>query len=727
MKKKYLNIMMMAALAVASASCTDFLTEENKTGEIADLTYQTESGIAGLANSAYAYTRGWWGKEAALGLSECAGTDLFFIGGDNKQPSLAKYDITPYTSSNPKGDNACLDEYWELFYAGIDVANNLLKYSVECNAITEKQKYVYQADAYFLRALYYAQLVATFGPIPYNADFKTTSSNVAVRVPEKEVYKHILDDLKVAMEMYNSDKGGVMSTKDAVEGHGSYYAAKALYAREALYAASWLGANSVEGYGNLYTEALNASKDVISYYNATSGLGFYENNFMRTWNMVDESGKNNEDAKNNKECIYAVHYGNTLDSGFDNCVPYRFETDGSSRGEYIDLITRRGYTKNGGSASLLMFVSKWDNNKNYDLGNKTVFVRVTGSSTSSLKGTDGKSVDIAKYYSPYGRGFRRWLPSLYLWSELEKVKDTDSRYNGTMLTHYNIPKELAGKAPNYPDMANQEFKDYDEAYSADGNYFNGGGYAIRYSILDGDSPEGQQLQAEAKGKYRLQFAYGGDIPVYSSGDLSQAVPTSAGKETSDVYGDGRYNDAEIGGRSTYPGIKKFLDTHYDEKYPTYDISSRDFMVLRLAEMYLIKAEAEMETGATTDAESTINELREVRKIEGLASGANSLANAYSDYSGMTIDVILRERAIELCGEYQRWFDLKRTHKLLDYVKARNYESAQGIQLKHYYRPIPDTELTAVTNNIGASPYSQAPNGVLNYDTTDAGMWQNPGY
>ncbi len=724
MKKKYFNIMLMAALAVASASCTDFLTEENKTGETADLAYQTETGIAGLANSAYAYTRGWWGKEAALGLSECAGTDLFFIGGDNQQKSLAKYDITPYTSTNNK-DNACLDEYWELFYAGIDVANNLLKYSAGCNAISEKQKYIYQADAYFLRALYYAQLVATYGPVPYNADVISASSNTAVRVPEREIYKHILDDLKLAMEMYNSDKGGVMSTKDAVEGHGSYYAAKALYAREALYAASWLGANSVEGYGNLYTEALNASKEVISYYNATSGLGFYENNFMRTWNMVDESGNNNEDAKSNKECIYAVHYSNTLEANFDNCVPYRFTTDGDSRGQYSSLITRLGYTKNGGSASLLMFVSKWDNNNTYDFGKNKIFVRVS-STTKTLKDKDGNSVDIAKYYSPYGRGFRRWLPSLYLWQELEKIKDTDSRYNGTMLTHYNIPQALASMASNYPNMGNQEFKNYDEAYKEDGNYFNGGGYAIRYSILDGDSPEGQQLQAEAKNKYRLQFAYGGDIPIYSSGKLNEAVPTSEAKVVSDVYGDERYNNAEIGGRSTFPGIKKFLDTEYNEKYPTYEISSRDFMVLRLAEMYLIKAEAEMETGATTDAESTINELREVRKIAGLPSGANSLANAYSDYGGMTIDVILRERAIELCGEYQRWFDLKRTHKLLEYVKARNYESAQNIQLKHYYRPIPDTELTAVTNKID-TPCSQDANGVLQYTTTADGMWQNPGY
>ena len=35
------------------------------------------------------------------------------------------------------------------------------------------------------------------------------------------------------------------------------------------------------------------------------------------------------------------------------------------------------------------------------------------------------------------------------------------------------------------------------------------------------------------------------------------------------------------------------------------------------------------------------------------------------YSVKDIDVILDERARELCGEQQRWFDLKRTGKLIE--------------------------------------------------------------
>ena len=55
---------MAAALIAGATSCSDFLDEDNKTGQTADLTYSTVSGLAGLDNSAFAYTRAWWGKEA---------------------------------------------------------------------------------------------------------------------------------------------------------------------------------------------------------------------------------------------------------------------------------------------------------------------------------------------------------------------------------------------------------------------------------------------------------------------------------------------------------------------------------------------------------------------------------------------------------------------------------------------------------------------------------------
>jgi hypothetical protein len=507
--------------------------------------------------------------------------------------------------------------------------------------------------------------------------------------------------------MENFKKANIMSVKTATAtGRASYYSAEALYARVALYAASWLGASSVSGYGNLYTEALNAANDVI----ANSGAKFYSR-YSDTWNM------NNEEATSNTENLFAVHYSNDLSAGRDNCVPYRFSNEGT--GNFNSLITRTGYGRNGGSASLLMFVSLWNNGCD-DLGKSgqkdhQVFWRVAAGKTTIKSKMTGTDIEVGKYYSPYGRGFTRYLPSLYLWQILDEVKETDQRYNGTLLTSYRIPYELSKNPAKYPKMSEQEFKDYEEAYKEDGNYFNGGGIAILYSILDGNSAEGQALQAEAKDKYRLQFAFGGDIPVYTSGDPATALPTEGGKATSDVYGDARYKSEKIEGRRSFPGIKKFLDDQYDASYPTYDISYRDIMVLRLAEMYLIKAEAELATSG--NALNTINQLRAARAISGKD---NSISGT------VTIETILKERALELCGEYQRWFDLKRTHTLIDHIKKYNAQASGNIAVKHYYRPIPLSELEAVTNRSDVNVPQDA-NGVLQYSSTAEGMWQNPGY
>jgi hypothetical protein len=59
--------------------------------------------------------------------------------------------------------------------------------------------------------------------------------------------------------------------------------------------------------------------------------------------------------------------------------------------------------------------------------------------------------------------------------------------------------------------------------------------------------------------------------------------------------------------------------------------------------------------------------------------------------------MLDERARELAGEQIRWFDLKRTGKLLERIRAYAPDNAVNLQDHHVVRPIPQTQLDAVTN------------------------------
>lgn len=186
MKKNLYIILAAMALMLGTPSCSNYLDEDNKVGVTADLTYATSSGIQGLVSSCYSFSRAWYGKEAGLGLSEM-GTDLFNYGYDNKQKSLNSYNLSSVSLDGNEADNACLDQYWELFYCAVDVCNTALKYIPLNTVINETARNQYTGEAYFMRAFYYLHMVNIWGAIPYNTEPPTTIVTDATRVPEEQV------------------------------------------------------------------------------------------------------------------------------------------------------------------------------------------------------------------------------------------------------------------------------------------------------------------------------------------------------------------------------------------------------------------------------------------------------------------------------------------------------------------------------------------------------------
>lgn len=119
--------------------------------------------------------------------------------------------------------------------------------------------------------------------------------------------------------------------------------------------------------------------------------------------------------------------------------------------------------------------------------------------------------------------------------------------------------------------------------------------------------------------------------------------------------------------------------------------SRDFVVIRLAEMYLIAAEAAMNQDRKNDAAAMISKLRERAIIPGKEAQMGVTAG------NINLDFILEERAKELGGEGLRWYDLKRTGTLLERVKMYNKDAAPNIKEFHLLRPIPQTQIDRVSN------------------------------
>ncbi|CCH00421.1 RagB/SusD domain protein [Fibrella aestuarina BUZ 2] len=121
---------------------------------------------------------------------------------------------------------------------------------------------------------------------------------------------------------------------------------------------------------------------------------------------------------------------------------------------------------------------------------------------------------------------------------------------------------------------------------------------------------------------------------------------------------------------------------------------RDMYQIRLPETILLRAEAYLLKGNTTQAAADINLIRNRAKAKPVTPGE------------VTLDYILDERARELIFEEDRRVTLSRMGKLVERVRKYNPLNAPNIQDHHALFPIPFSEIEA---------------------NKDAKLEQNPGY
>ncbi|TVQ09187.1 MAG: RagB/SusD family nutrient uptake outer membrane protein [Bacteroidetes bacterium] len=140
----------------------------------------------------------------------------------------------------------------------------------------------------------------------------------------------------------------------------------------------------------------------------------------------------------------------------------------------------------------------------------------------------------------------------------------------------------------------------------------------------------------------------------------------------------------------------YAPTVHKHRYPYQALHGRDYMYMRLGETYLIAAEALMMLGQLDDAAYYFNVLRSRAAFPGVEIPLITPAE-------LTIDEILDERGRELAGELHRWYDLKRTGKLVARVRAHNPKGSLNIQEFHNLRPIPQTQIDRTWSDFPQNP------------------------
>ena len=134
----------------------------------------------------------------------------------------------------------------------------------------------------------------------------------------------------------------------------------------------------------------------------------------------------------------------------------------------------------------------------------------------------------------------------------------------------------------------------------------------------------------------------------------------------------------------FPSMNKWIDDTRPDRQKTQ--GQRDYILMRLGEAYLLRAEARLLAGNAQGAADDINVVRRRGAWDGQEDAIEITAN------DVDIDFILDERARELIGEGHRWMDLTRTGKLVERVREHNPVGGANIQDYHVVRPIPQDQI-----------------------------------
>jgi hypothetical protein len=192
--KQYIFKILAGVALLTFASCNNILDEKPRSIMTPDL-FTTQSGLESGLIAAYSGVRYIGGAQASQFSTEY-GTDEFTGGEGNANPALDMQ-----TGSNPiNASTGDISTYWTNLFPYINTCNGVIDYGTKSGFSEEKL-----AEAYFLRAYFYFQMVQMFGGVPLDLGsgelaFNTSQTNLSYRNTEEEVYAAIIADLLYAEE-----------------------------------------------------------------------------------------------------------------------------------------------------------------------------------------------------------------------------------------------------------------------------------------------------------------------------------------------------------------------------------------------------------------------------------------------------------------------------------------------------------------------------------------------
>lgn len=239
-----------------------------------------------------------------------------------------------------------------------------------------------------------------------------------------------------------------------------------------------------------------------------------------------------------------------------------------------------------------------------------------------------------------------FMPTQHLLSLFVQEDGTlDPRFHKWFTTEWNCNREAGYE------WTESDCKIYGKDASVKGKKISKGELAIKI-VMPQDADYAEEVAKAATSNYLLV-------------DYKKLYSDSQ-KEIIDLNSDGTENQL----RYYWPVLNKHNSSNYIvESYAKYRLGNLNAtFIMRTPEVYLIAAEAALQLGDAGSAKNYVNKIRQ-------RAGAKELGS-------VDLRSIIDERGRELCGEYNRFFDLVR----VGYLDNANYLNTTHPALAKYYKP-----------------------------------------
>lgn len=237
----------ICAIFLIGLSCTSFLEERPVDRLVTTNFYSSQTDAEAAVNATYQQLNSIYNR-LMYNITELP-TDVMKNGLGMPNAFLQDLEFMRYNS-----ENTFIRDMWNNNYAGIMKANAAINNIPQIIMNTKIQERLI-AEAKFLRALYYFNLVRLYGDVPLITSLESVYDALIPRTPKEEVYEQIIQDLEEGGKIlptksgYSSDDEGRATKGAAKILLGKVYLTKGDFSKAAEVLAEVIENETVYGYG----------------------------------------------------------------------------------------------------------------------------------------------------------------------------------------------------------------------------------------------------------------------------------------------------------------------------------------------------------------------------------------------------------------------------------------------------------------------------------------------